>query len=60
MTPSMLKVFYSVAVFVIGASVLLLFIVKPDSPEYVVTLLSICIGSVLLILVALTARYFNR
>lgn len=60
MTPNMLKVFYSIASFIIGASLLLLLIVPPDSPEYFVTLMSICVGAILLLLVALTARFINR
>ncbi len=60
MTPNMLKVFYTVAVFIIGASLFLLLIVPPDSPEYFVTLLSIGVGAILLILVALTTWIINR
>ena len=60
MTPDMLKVFFRIAIFVVGASLLLLFIVPPESPEYVVTWLSICVGSVLLALVGLTAWFINR
>ena len=60
MTPSMLKVFFSIAIFIVGASLLLLFVVPPDSAEYVVTWLSLCVGSVLLALVGLTAWFMNR
>ena len=60
MTPSMLKVFFRIAIFIVGASLLLLIIVPPESPEYVVTWLSICVGSVLLALVGLTAWFINR
>ncbi len=60
MTPSMLKVFYRLAVFIVGASVLLLVIVPPGSPEYIVTLLSVCVGAVLLALVALTTWFISR
>ncbi len=60
MTPSILKVFYTIAVFIVGASLVLLFIVPPDSAEYIVTLLSTCVGAVLLILVALTTWFINR
>ena len=60
MTPNMLKVFYTIASFIIGTSLMLLFIVPPDSPEYFVTLLSICVGALLLLLVALTAKFINR
>lgn len=60
MSPELLKGFYRIGVFVVGTSVLLLFVVEPDSAEYFVTLLSIGIGVVLLLLVALTAWYVNR
>lgn len=60
MTPSILKAFFSLAVFIIGASLILLLVVPQDSPEFIVTLLSICVGSALLLLVALTSRFFNR
>ena len=60
MTPELLKVFYQVAIFVLVASIALLFIVKPDTAEYFVTLLSICVGALLLVLVILTSRYFNK
>ena len=60
MTPSILKVFYTLAVFIVGASLVLLFIVPPDSAEYIATLLSACVGTVLLILVALTTWFINR
>ena len=60
MTPNLLKVFYTIASFIVGASLLLLFIVPPDSPEYIVTLMSTCVGAALLILVVLTARFLNR
>lgn len=60
MSPELLKGFYRIGVFVVGTSVLLLFVVEPDSAEYFVTLLSIGIGVVLLLLVGLTAWYVNR
>ena len=60
MSPELLKGFYRIGVFVVGTSVLLLFVVEPDSAEYFVTLLSIGIGVILLLLVGLTAWYINR
>ena len=60
MSPELLKGFYRIGVFVVGTSALLLFVVEPDSAEYFVTLLSIGIGVILLLLVALTAWYVNR
>ena len=60
MTPNILKGFYRIAIFVIGTSLALLFVVKPNSAEFVVTLLSICVGTTLLLLVMLTTWYINR
>ncbi|MYD11620.1 MAG: hypothetical protein F4X02_16445 [Chloroflexi bacterium] len=60
MTPELLKGFYRIAVFVLGVSVALLVVVKPDSAEFVVTLMSIGVGAALLVAVILTSRYFNR
>ena len=60
MTPEMLKGFYRFAVFVLGVSFALLFVVKPGSAEFVVTLLSIGVGAALLVMVFLTSRYFNK
>ena len=60
MAPELLKGFYRIAVFVLGVSIALLLVVKPDTAEFVVTLLSIGVGAALLIMVFLTSRYFNR
>ncbi len=60
MTPELLKGFYRIAVFIWVVSIALLFVVKPDTAEYVVTLMSIGIGALLLVLVILTSRYFNK
>ncbi len=60
MTTELLKGFYRFAVFVLGVSLALLFVVKPDTAELVVTLLSIGVGAALLVMVILTSRYFNR
>ncbi len=60
MKPELLKGFYRIGVFVVGTSVALLFIVKPDSAEFFVTLLSICVGVTLLLLVGMATWYINR
>ncbi len=60
MGPEMLKAFYRMAVFVLGASVLLLFVVEPDSAEHAITILSAGIGAMLLLLVLFFSRFFNR
>ncbi|MDE2637638.1 MAG: hypothetical protein OXI30_14855 [Chloroflexota bacterium] len=60
MTPELLKGFYRIAVFVLGVSIALLVVVKPDSAEFIVTLMSIGIGAALLVAVILTSRYLNR
>lgn len=60
MTPDLLKGFFRAGVFVTGTSVFLLFIVKPDSAEFVITILSIGVGITLLVLVALASWYSNR
>ena len=60
MAPELLRGFYRIAVFVLGLSLAVLFVVKPNSAEYVVTLMSMGIGSVLLVLVILTSRYLNK
>ncbi len=60
MTPEMLKAFYRMGVFVLGTSVLLFFIVEPDSAEHAVTILSAGVGAILLLLVALASWMMNR
>lgn len=60
MTPEMLKVFYRMGVFVLGASILLLFLVERGSAEHVITIMSAGIGAVLLLLVALASWMMNR
>ena len=60
MAPELLKAFYRIALLVVGASIALLFIVPPNSAEFVVTLMSIGVGTVLLILVVLATWYINR
>lgn len=60
MSPDLLKAFFGMGIFVFGSSLLLLFIVERDSAEFVITVLSACIGLTLLILVGLTSWYVNR
>jgi len=60
MTPELLKGFYRIAIFVLGVSLALLFVVKPGSAAFVVTLMSIGVGLLLLVAVILTSRYLNR
>jgi len=60
MAPELLKAFFRAGVFVTGTSVFLLFIVKPDSAEFVITVLSICVGVTILALVSLVSWYANR
>lgn len=54
-----LKAFFQFGVWITVLSVLLLFIVRPGTAEYVVTLLTLGIGLLLMVLVALTARFFQ-
>ena len=56
----MLKAFYRMGIFVAGSSALLLFVVKRDSAEFVITVLSLCIGLTLMLLVSLFIWYINR
>jgi hypothetical protein len=60
MSPDLLKSFFRAGMFVAGTSVFLLFIVERDSAEFVITLLSLCIGVVLMLLVGLMVWYTNR
>ncbi len=60
MTPDHLKAFYRIALFLVGASLALLFIVPADSAEQVVTVMSLVVGAVLLTLVILVNRIINR
>lgn len=60
MTPELLKGFYRIAVFVLGVSIALLFVVEPNTAEFVVTLLSIGVGAALLVMVILASKYFNK
>ena len=60
MTPELLKAFYRIALLVLGASIALLLVVPPDSAEYIVTLMSVCVGSILLALVIAATWYINR
>lgn len=60
MSPDLLKAFFRAGIFVAGTSVFLLFIVKRDSAEFVITVISLGIGIVLMLLVALMVWYTNR
>ncbi|MCA9883779.1 MAG: hypothetical protein KC546_11005 [Anaerolineae bacterium] len=60
MSPDILKAFFRMGVFVAGTSGLLLFLVKRDSAEFVITVLSLCVGLTLLGLVSLVIWYTNN
>jgi hypothetical protein len=60
MSPDLLKSFFRAGIFVAGTSIFLLFIVEPESAEFVITVVSLCIGIVLMSLVALMVWYTNR
>ena len=60
MTPELLKTFYKMGVFVLGASLLLLFVVEPDSAEQAISVMSAVIGAALIGLVALASWFMNR
>ncbi len=60
MSPEILRGFYRLAVFLSGASIVLLFLVPPDSAEFVVTIMSLGIGLTLLLLIILTSWFINR
>ena len=60
MSPDILKAFFRMGVFVAGTSGLLLFLVKRDSAEFVITVLSLCVGLALLGLVSLVIWYTNN
>ena len=60
MTPELLKTFYKMGVFVLGASLFLLFVVEPDSAEQTISVMSAVIGAALIGLVALASWFMNR
>lgn len=60
MSPDLLKAFFRAGVFVAGSSIFLLFIVQRDSAEYVVTIMSLCVGVILIGLVMLASWFANR
>ena len=60
MTPELLKTFYKMGVFVLGASLFLLFVVEPDSAEQAISVMSAVIGAALIGLVALASWFMNR
>jgi len=60
MSPELLKGFFRAGIFVAGTSIFLLLIVEPNSAEFVVTVLSLCIGVLLMVSVGVVAWWFNR
>lgn len=56
MNSEALKAFFRLGVLIIVLSVAILFAQKPGSPEFTVTILSVCIGAALVALVAWVAR----
>jgi hypothetical protein len=59
MSPELLKGFFRAGIFVAGTSLALLFLVEPDSAEFVVSAVSLLIGALLLVLVALVLRFLR-
>lgn len=53
------KSFFRFGVWITLLAMLLLFIVKPNTPEFIVTLLTIGIGVLLMVLVALAIRFVS-
>jgi hypothetical protein len=53
------KAFFRFGVWITLLSMLLLFVVKPGSAEFVVTILTIGIGVLLMVLVALAIRFIS-
>ena len=60
MTPELLKTFYKMGVFVLGASLFLLFVVESGSAEHAISLMSAVTGAALIGLVALASWFMNR
>lgn len=56
MNRSALQAYFRLGMLIVVGSVLLLVVQQPDTAEYVVTVLSLCIGVALIALVALVAR----
>ncbi|MFN7209568.1 MAG: hypothetical protein ACK4P1_04135 [Aggregatilineales bacterium] len=57
MNRSALQAYFRLGMLIVVGSVLLLVVQQPDTAEYVVTVLSLCIGAALIALVALVARF---
>jgi preprotein translocase subunit Sss1 len=57
MNQSALQAYLRLGLLIVVGSVLLLVVQQPDTAEYVVTVLSLCIGLLLVALVALVARF---
>lgn len=60
MSPDLLKAFFRAGIFVAGTSAFLLLTVERNSAEFVITILSLCIGVLLMLLVGLMVWYTNR
>jgi hypothetical protein len=56
MNQSALQAYFRLGMLIAVGSVLLLMVQQPETAEYVVTVLSLCIGVLLMALVALVAR----
>ncbi|MCS6870096.1 MAG: hypothetical protein RML95_04615 [Anaerolineae bacterium] len=57
MNRGVLQAYFRLGMLIAVGSVLLLVVQQPETAEYVVTVLSLCIGIVLMVLVALVARF---
>ncbi len=57
MNRSALQAYLRLGTLIVVGSVLLLMVQTPDTAEYVVTVLSLCVGALLVALVALVARF---
>ncbi len=60
MSPHMGQQAFRIAIFIILVSGCLLFIVKPGTAEFVITVATFVIGLVFAILIAVLARWGNR
>ncbi len=57
MNQNALQAYFRLGMLITVGSVLLLIVQQPDTAEYVVTVLSMCIGVMLMALVAFAARF---
>lgn len=60
MNPQLGKAWFQVASFITIVSAILLFVVTPNTPEYVITALSLLIGLVFMALIILAIKLFSR